>query len=321
MREFFNKLTIAGVLVKNGLEKKTDDKGNDYIGGSLVIRTADGSENEFNMFSYKFKKDANGNFTTDENKNYKSYETIIDEYKDIEHYPNEPDVVSIKSGSFTANDFKDPKTGEIVSTNKFRTTFANRVEPKDLETTIHDAKFEIEGVIESIKDEIFKNEPTGNQKIILNAISQNREGKGKEAKFTPREMFPVTLTVPKELVEPFSTAGYYEGAFVKFSGKLINTTEKVTTVEKQAFGADLVKTFDKTIKMFEVTSGSTPVSIYDVELTDEIATQLMNKRKLHLSQIKAGVGKDENSSSTSSATSTPTAPKANPFASNPFANH
>jgi len=321
MREFVNKLTIAGVLVKNGLEKKTDESdGHDYIAGGLIIRTSDGSENEIGLYSNKFKKDDKGNFTNDENKNYKAYETIIDEYKDIEHTPDDPDVVSITSGSFGIKDYKDSATGDIITYNPLRTTFVNRVEKKDYDTTIHEAKFEVEGVIESIKDEIKKGEATGNQKIALNVISQNREGRGKETKFTVREMFPVELTITKEMVEPFSTAGYYEGAFVKFSGKLVNTTETVTTTEKQAFGDDLVKTFDKTVKLYEVTSGTTPVSIYDVELTDEIATQLMNKRKLHLSQVKASKAKDSTSSTPTTATAA-TAPKANPFASNPFASH
>ena len=319
MREFINKVTITGVLVKNGLEFKTKDN-NEYIGGDLVIRTSDGSEHEVGLFSYKYKKDATGNFTDEVSKLYTAYETILNDYKSIEKFPDEPDVITIKKGTFSVNDYKNTQDNKVVTYNQLSTRFVERVEKKDIDTTVQEGKFEVEGVIDSIKDEIVKDVPTGSLIVTLNVITQNSEGKGKEKKYTINDMFPLKLTVTDKLAPMFQTAGYYEGAFVKFVGKLINTVEMITTTEKQAFGEDLIKTFAKTTKRFEIVSGNSPVTVYDVELTDDIINQLISKRKEKIN--KALAGRTTNTSITSAPFDTTpasnTSTTANPF-KNPFA--
>lgn len=315
MREFINKVMITGVLVKNGLEVKTKDD-NEYIGGDLVIRTADGSEHEVGLFSYKYKKDTNGNFTDEISKLYTSYETMLNDYKSIEKFPDEPDVITINNGSFSVNDYKNTQENKVVTYNQISTKFVNRVEKKDLDTTVQEGKFEVEGVIESIKEEIIKDITTGNLIVTLNVITQKSEGKGKDKKFTINDMFPLKLTVTDKLAPMFQTAGYYEGSFVKFVGKLINTTEKVTTTEKQAFGEDLVKTFDKITKRFEIVSGNAPATVYDVDITDDIINQLISKRKEKINKVLAGKG-NNNAPFDTTPTTTSTTP-VNPF-KNPFA--
>ena len=66
MKELTNRVTVTGKLVKNNIEEFQTKKGEDAIGGSLVLRTADNSEHEIRFFAYKFKKDENKNFTTEE---------------------------------------------------------------------------------------------------------------------------------------------------------------------------------------------------------------------------------------------------------------
>src|SRR5690554_2627906 len=134
MKELINKVIITGELVKNNLDEFTTKKGEDAIGGELVLRTADGSEHEVNFFAFKYKKDENGNFTSETGYFYNKYLDAKDNLRDIEHTPDgeKPDIISITDGSFTPNDFKG-KDGNVVSTNKIQAKFINKVEPKDYE--------------------------------------------------------------------------------------------------------------------------------------------------------------------------------------------
>ena len=56
MKELKNLVTITGKLVKNNIEEFTTNSGDEAIGGSLVLRTADDSEHEVNFFAFKFKR-------------------------------------------------------------------------------------------------------------------------------------------------------------------------------------------------------------------------------------------------------------------------
>ena len=46
MKELKNLVTVTGKLVKNNIDEFTTKKGEEAIGGSLVLRTADDSEHE-----------------------------------------------------------------------------------------------------------------------------------------------------------------------------------------------------------------------------------------------------------------------------------
>ena len=83
MKELKNLVTVTGKLVKNNIEELTTKKGEEAIGGSLVLRTADDSEHEINFFAYKYKKDENKNFTSEESYFYKQYTDAMN-LKDIE---------------------------------------------------------------------------------------------------------------------------------------------------------------------------------------------------------------------------------------------
>lgn len=323
MREFKNVVTITGVLVKNGIEEFTTKKGVDAIGGELVIRTKDGSEHEVKVYANKYKKDADGNETGETsyffNKYYEAKESLVS----LETAPEEDcSVVRISDGEFVPNDFKG-KDGKIVSTNNINCKFINLVEKKDIDTTVQEAKFEVEGIIESITDEIVQGVPTGELAVKLNAISTVlRDGSGNltfdkvKGKVSPDTIIPITLKVNKDMAQAFKGAGYYPNAFVKFAGTLINSTEIKEVVETQSFGEDIHKEVKTFVKKYEIKSGNNPVIPSSLELTDDVVTMLVNKRKEAIAAKLSGATSQDGQFGSQSQATPPTS--ANPFA-NPFA--
>lgn len=289
MRELINKVTVTGKVVENNIEEYQTKKGEDVIGGSLVLRTADDSEHNIRFFAYKYKKDENKNFTSEESYFYQKYMDAKDNIKDMAHCSEgeNPDIISITDGMFTDNDFLD-KNSNVVSTNTISARFINKVEPKDYDSTVLEAKFEVEGIIEKIEDEIVKNVPTGNLVVIMDAIGQTANGFGKDAVYTADKLIPVKMIVDKSMATAFRQAGYYEGAYTKLVGTVINTVEIVKQVEKAAFGNDIEKEVKKTIRKNEIQSGTAISTIFEHELTQEIVDALKAKRKAKLAEVKSG---------------------------------
>ena len=236
--------------------------------------------------------------------------------KDIEHCAEgeTPDIISITDGMFTANDFKG-NDGNVVSTNKISARFINRVEPKDYESTVLEAKFEVEGIIESITDEVVKEVPTGNLTIRMNAIGQRADGFGKDAKYEADSLIPIKMTVDKSMADAFRSAGYYDGCFTKLAGVVINSVDVQEVVEKAAFGTDIVKKVKTTIRKNDVKSGVAASTVFEHELTQDIIDTLKSKRKAKLAEIKAGESSSQTAEGFQKNTSTP-APQTtyNPFA-------
>jgi len=314
MKEFINKVTITGILVKNDLEEFTTKKGEDAIGGELVLRTADGSEHQVNFFSYKFKKDENKKFTEELAYFYTKYLEAKDNLKDIEHTSEgeKTDIISITDGTFTPNDFKG-QDGNIISTNKIQAKFINRVEPKDYESTILEAKFEVEGIIESIKDEVVKSIPTGNLTVTLNSIRQKQNDFKNDNSYEADVLVPIKMTVDTAMASPFRSAGYYDGAYAKFVGLVVNSVEMVETIEKQNFGEDIKRQVKNYVRKNDIKSGSAVSTIFEHELTQEVVDALIAKRKQALIEVKSGVASTGNNNSNTQSTPAPTTTY-NPFA-------
>ena len=320
MKKFENNVTMAGILMKHTLEETTYGEGVECIRGEVIIRTADEGEHAVKFFANKYKKDANGQFTSEENKIYKSLVTVMNEFKTLEEYPDNPDYVEITSASFGVNDYVSKNTNEIVTINTISSNFINRITKEKFEASAPTANFEVAGVIASIKDELIKDEPTGNLIVTMNVINQIKTGSDKDATYEVKDMFPLRMTVSADLANVFRST-YSEGMFTKVCGNVINKTETTIKTEKQVFGNDIVKTFTNTVRRNEITSGSIPEDIYSVGLTDEICSQLISRRNATLAEVKNG--KKSNSSVTSStSTETSATTSSNPFASktkNPFA--
>lgn len=319
MKELKNVVTVTGQLVKNDIEEFQTKKGEDAIGGSLVLRTSDNSEHEVHFVAFKYKKDENKNFTTEESYFYKQYIDAKENLKDIEHCSEgeHPDIISITDGTFTVNDFKG-NDNKVVTTNRISARFINKIEPKDYDSTILEAKFEVEGIIESITDEIVKDVPTGNLVVRMMAIRQTADGFGKDAKYEADSLIPIKMLVDKDMANAFKSAGYYDGCYTKLVGSVINSVEIVENIEKAAFGNDVVTKVKNYVRKNDVKSGMAPSTIFEHELTQEIVDTLKTKRKATLAEIASGKGnKKAEELPFKPDTSTP-APQTtyNPFAQN-----
>lgn len=314
MKETTNNVFVVGTLVKKDFEVKEIDikengnvVGKDYaISGSLILRTNEGSEHEINYFSRQHKKDGG------ENNIFKALQTVSEEYKSLEHHPEDADVVRIGAGQFRINDYKG-QDGEVKSYVQINANFANRLSAEEVEQTPQESKFEVEGVVETIKPEVIKDNETGNLIVVVNVI-------GYESTITP-----VKLTVMKDMAEAFTGAGFFESGYAKFWGKSVNTKETETVVEKAGFGQDNVRVVTKTISRLEVTGGSPLGMPSDNEIKDDEYEQAKSKRKLKLEEIKkkerngggsASSTNPFNTDGTSGANAGKT--NANPF-ENPFA--
>lgn len=325
MEATINNVTLAGKLVKVGLEVKKLGQLDEAIAGDVVIRTLDGSEHEVNYFAYKFKKDKEDKtgkkFTSEENGMYKGYETAIAEFKSLEKYPEEVDIVKIGFGEIGVQDYVNKQDQTLKSYNDIKARFINRLELKDIETTPQTATFEVEGIITKLTQELKKEVPTGNEEVHLDVL-------GYQGAITP-----VRLIVPENMVDAFGAAGFYEGGLAKFTGIILNTKTVETVVESQAFGKDNIKQVTTTVKRLEVTGGSPKGTIYDVkDGSDEAYEAAKSKRRLKLQEIKnKAQNQGQNAQEGQVANSTPQTPfgsnnnaapgqtpAPNPFTKNPF---
>ena len=273
MIQTINNISVTGKLVKVALEKKEGQNG-EYIGGSLILRTIDGSEHEINYYANRYKKDKDGNLTSEESSLYKGLETVINEYKSLETNPEDADIVKVGACEFGIQDYVSKQDQLLKSFNDIKAKFANRLTSQEVETTPQVATFEVQGIITKIDNELKKEQPTGNLEIHIDAIGYGGT------------IIPVKLIVPEAMVEPFSKAGFYESGVAKFSGKIINTKTTETITEQQAFGEPIVKTVTTTVRRYEITGGTPQGTVYDIKLTDEEYETAKSKRRLKLTEIK-----------------------------------
>lgn len=320
MKQFTNEVTITGDLVKTTLEEKTitkDGKNTEVIAGDIILRTADNSEFEVRLFSNKYKKDSN-----EESFFYTQYAQLLQDAISIENAleGQVPSVVTVNA-TVEPNDFKVKNTNNVVSTTVIKGKFVKVESQKDSEIIAKEATFRLSGIIGKIEDELNKDDtPTGNKTVVLYPIKQRTDDYTNENSYEPDEIYEFKGIIENDLVAAFDSVGYYEGCFVELTGKFVNTTEVTTEVIQQAFGAPVEKKKKTVIKRNVIKSGSTPSTIYDVELTDEMVEALKQKRVHKLEEIKQGVNKQQNNNAFGKATAptqqAPTSPNAgyNPFA-------
>lgn len=303
MVQTVNNVNVVGVLVKNSLDIKVNKDGKEYIGGNLILRTADGSEHQVDYYANKFTNEGK------ESSLYKGLVTIYEESKSLENVenPNEADVIRIGGAEFSVNDFKAPKDGTLQTSLKIRAKFANRLSEKEKEITPKVATFEISGVLSKMEDEIVRGNPTGDGVVVIDVIGYNST------------VIPVKCKISKDKKDGFVNAGFYVGGTAKLSGEVINTTINDTITESQVFGEDLVKTVSFTRKFIDIKGGSPLGSLDAIKITEDEYKTALSKRRLHLDEVMTG--------KPSVANDTPFAsngvveqPKPNPFnsKSNPF---
>lgn len=318
IKETLNNVEITGVLVKNGLEVRNSGQEDENISGALVLRTEDGSEHDIRYYATRFKK-KDGKFTSEESKLYPSYITMLENYKSLDMLQagielsdvklgEDVDVIKTGSATFKDNDFMG-KDGNIVSTNQLKATFANRVKPETIESTVRTAKFEVSGIITKMELETRKDgSQTGNGIVRLDMIGYQGT------------IIPIKLTVPQAIMEGFGQAGFYETGSAKFTGHIINTSKEEEVREKQSFGEDNVYTRTITVKRYEICGGSPLGTLESLGLTQEQYEMGKSKRRLKLEEVKNNDGATNSQPTQQNAfTQAPEQQaNANPF-SNPFA--
>ena len=301
VKETTNKIFITGALVKNGLEVINEGEENEAIRGSLTLRTADGSEHDVQYYANRYKK-SNGSFTNELNPQFDTLLASKEDFIDMSNEYGEPaTVVKIGGGSFRANDYMSKNTGALVSTFRINASFTNKLEGKDLELNPQNARFEVSGIITKIEPEMKNGNPTGNQLLSLDTIGYGGA------------ITPLTLTIPSDLVQPFSGAGFIVNMGAKFNGNLVNSQKKEEIVEQQSFGDPVVKTVTTYNRMLEIRGGS-PLTLDGLGITNEQYEMCKNKRQAHLNEIRTKAQGGQQNGATQNAFGQPPVQNVN----NPF---
>ncbi len=291
MRNFMNNVQVTGVVVKDTIGDFTTRDGKELLGGSLVIRTRDGSEVEVNVITNRYKKD-----TYEESYFYTYYTKLKENLVTLENAddPTLASVVRITDGEFIDNVFKNAN-GDTIESNKINCKFINVIEPNKVQDTVQQAIFAVEGIVTGINDEMVNNMPTGNLIVYLDMIQTNLvDANGNptfdktKGKVNPYGIVPIKLKVDKDMAQAFKSAGYYTGCFAKFVGNVINTVEVERTLEQMAFGEPVVKEIKKHIKCYLVKSGVAPTTPEAQELTQDVLTMLRNARKAKIDNKLGG---------------------------------
>ena len=141
-REMKNEVTVTGVVVKCDIKEFETKAGKDAIGGTIVLRSEDGSENEFRVFSNKWKNDSDGNETNETRYFFNQYEEFASKVVSLEDDAENASVVTITKGTIDSNDFKG-NDGNIVSSKKLSAKFLTILSDKDIALTQQTAKFEV----------------------------------------------------------------------------------------------------------------------------------------------------------------------------------
>ena len=301
VKETTNKIFITGALVKNGLEVINEGEENEAIRGSLTLRTADGSEHDVQYYANRYKK-SNGSFTNELNPQFDTLLASKEDFIDMSNEYGEPaTVVKIGGGSFRANDYMSKNTGALVSTFRINASFTNKLEGKDLELNPQNARFEVSGIITKIEPEMKNGNPTGNQLLSLDTIGYGGS------------ITPLILTIPSDLVQPFSGAGFIVNMGAKFNGNLVNSQKKEEIVEQQSFGDPVVKTVTTYNRMLEIRGGS-PLTLDGLGITNEQYEMCKNKRQAHLNEIRTKAQGGQQNGATQNAFGQPPVQNVN----NPF---
>jgi hypothetical protein len=234
LREAQNNVIIEGILSENRLDYKKTGKGEDYISGDLLIEVTDENIVPVNFFSFKLKKDGTPN------KIYIALDGVIQSYKSIAKHGREAaDQVRITGGKLEGNEFYNA-AGQLISTFRVRSNFVNRV----TSNFSPQAAFAVEAFIQSIADEIVKDEPT--DRLIVTGIVPMYGGR----------ISLLTFFVETPEGRKYIKDNYSIGDTAKLAGKLNNEVIEINKTEEMEFGEDIINTFTRTKRELVITRGT-----------------------------------------------------------------
>lgn len=157
------KIEVEGYISEKKLEL-TAEKGVEHIKGDIVIQTGDVNFTTFHIDQYSKKKDANRNFTNEDNKVFAGLKTIYEEYKSIANSGKEEADKIRTVGDITPYAYY--KDGRYVEGVSYKSMFFNRVNPAEDDEM--KAEFAVVGYISGIASEVdTEGQPTGRAKVSL----------------------------------------------------------------------------------------------------------------------------------------------------------
>lgn len=277
--ELGNNVKIVGTLKEVNLEIKPNKKDPKVkqIMGDVVVTVIENNK----VHEHKAQL-----FAKDSSKLFKGYKTIKDTYKPSDVYGTEDaDRVSIV-GSITGNDFMNGQ-GELISINKVRGLFVNRIEEKDImkdaslanDMAVAQLELVVTGFQEITKDDV----PTGEYKIGGFTVGYNESVT--ELK---------NMVIGADLADAVQSM-YTDNSTGKLTFKMNNYVEVVEKKkdgfdEVPGFGVqvDIAGTVEKRVNELRVIGGVPPY--YDERALDEDKIKLAKQvRALHLEEVKNAV--------------------------------
>lgn len=169
MQESKNEFNIIGTLKTKNLREAKTKSGRDAIMGSLTVEVKEmGRVHNHRIELFTFKETNKGEL----NNVYTSYKTIMDEYKDMDHFGDEADFVSV-NGSIDYNVYKGAD-GKVHENTRLRGRFANRVARDD--NHVEQAIANVDMIVDDYEEELKNDEPTGLVKIKAYSAGYNNRG-------------------------------------------------------------------------------------------------------------------------------------------------
>ncbi len=261
LREAQNSVLIEGVVIENGLDYRTIERGR-AIGGNLIVRVAADNDVPVNFFSAETKVDGG------KSKVFDSLVTIMEQYKSAaKHSMEEAERVKITGGRLESNEFYSG-SGQLISTFRIRSNFVNRVTAK----LSPGVSFQVEIFVQGITDEVVDDEPTG--RVMIKGIVPMYGGRVSVLNFFVEDANGIR----------YIQDNYSVGDTVKIAGTIRNEVQEVTKAEEMEFGDDIVTTYERTKRELIVTRGSKP---YEENTFDpELIKQAMVERETQLNNLK-----------------------------------
>lgn len=222
LRQAFNKVFMEGYVKKMELESKVNDKGKTSIRGSITIMTAPGEDHNIDVFVPQLTK-------KDEiNKAYVGIQTVMNEFvsmgslmqsgKTQQEAMNECTKVRITSGQLSRNEYAG-QNGQLVSRPSISCNYFSSLKDDEFHPG---TRFEVEGYIEKIQDEMKDGDDTGRKLVTL--IVPVYGGK----------VYPMNFVVGADLGAAFEDA-YEVGQTAHFNGEIIDVAV-VSTSNRGGFG-------------------------------------------------------------------------------------
>lgn len=274
--KFTNSFSGRGYLFSTDrLEKRTSQKGVEYIGGTINIATDEDALNVVPInFTYVTPTYKNGNT----NATYQLLESILNgETKTYEAVGKDAARVRV-DGDIEVNDWVN-RDGEAVATRRVRGSFVHLLNPSETfgATPAH---FEADMLIQSV---VQKESADGSEYLTLNGFVFNFRG----------DILPVNFSVSSEAGMKFfedQDISSSEPFFGKVWGDIKSTVVTTTTEQDAAevgFGAPAVQTSSRTFRTWEVSGANVNLGLDDSTITmDELKVAMENRNKA-LADVRA----------------------------------